>query len=383
MRGHVLQSERLFVTQGNNTTNSDYGVFNLSGSVVGPDISSGQLSYGANNTSQGIFNIVGFVRSGETTSGFGANNASDGLMTIIGDISGGQLNTTNSDRSGANNAGRGTLIIKGNLFAGPSNGSRGAMNSSTGILAITGDVFGGGTSLSPGAVNSNTGLLYIEGNAYGSSGVGAQNTGQGILIVTGIAKGGGASSGFGASNTNQGSIIVGRAVGNEWGRTVITGITNACPGVNSGNLYGLVKVQALQMGIQGVWPTTGNIALDHVPTSSLSARTFNNPPTVPGSMVFVTTLTGGTSFVPAVSNVRLGIVYDLNSKTGTLIMPPAEVVLRTEPLDDGFGAASFDSDLIWTVPLVDIRALANNTIGRRLLNVATLDRTGDARVQLR
>jgi hypothetical protein len=373
--------------------NSGAGTLNLVGTYIG-DIranSADRRLAAVRNNSVGTVNLIGVIRGGVngSNSSTGLWQASTGTINVSGLAIGG-----GGDRGHAiacADAGTGSINVIGTLQGGAGTNCGGISNLRS-LATIYGNVFGGNGVGSTGISNPVGGSVFVYGSVYGGAGSdGITNSSVGTVLVTGSSVGGSGSDRVGVRNSGLGSSQVGVAVANAWGRNS-SGVTGPSVGIANSNIYGLVTLESLQIGSNGLWPTAGNILLNHVESTQLSGRSeyyynsftaFDTKTNSASGIIFLTTKRGGTTFVPVVSNVRQGAVYDLGSKTGTCILPIKEVVLRTEGLNDGFGSANFDSDLVWKVFLNDIRALSPNSIGRRLINAISIEKTGGAIRELR
>jgi hypothetical protein len=255
------------------------------------------------------------------------------------------MTTGTSGTSGAlTNGSQGTINLIGNSTGGSVGNSYGCHNGGSGVFNITGNVFGGTGGNGYGLQNISTGTCLITGNAFGGTGSGSgafgANNGAGTMTITGSATGGNSAGALcnGARNAT-GTLIVGLAIGNNYGPS---GAVNPCVGVESSAQGSLTFVKQLQFGPLGMSPVSGSIRL--TPDTTNTARffvsagvtkTLSDPAAVAGTY-------------PSTADVRLGTTYANGHNTGTLAVPAAGSVALGVPVDATTGTAVLTASNVQT-----------------------------------
>jgi hypothetical protein len=358
--------------------NTDFGVLELTGNIVG----FGQYSYGLQNRGRATATIYGIVSGGGTNGSGAIYNSSLGTITIYGDV----YSTSIPGGGGfgiENVALNGTINIFGNVY-GTMNNSQAVYHNGANTINITGDVFGGDLGNSYGVLSLSHGRVNINGTVRGGSGIdsyGVLNSGRGSVFINGAAVGGVGTRANGARNNSLGRVFVKTAVGNNFGISSV-GIQSV-PGVANVNIFGSCYVEELSAGIRGQFPTDGSNI--YITRKSNNQATFlgavsANPTTIAtptSSITMYSSLTGAPGTIaPLVSNVRSGIRYDFNSLTGTCVIPIPVTVLSGVVYDfDTVGTFFTNLERAWQTQLNQLST--QNTFGRRLRNIITLSAVSD------
>lgn len=317
--------------------------------------------------SPGTLAINGNCTAGTSVNAHGFFNTGTGTITILGDAFGGTggtsggnicigvysangiVNITGTATGGNGGVGThgiyaigGTINFTGDAIGGSGgNPGYGIMNASSGATVnMTGNATGGSRTGNAGAYNAAAGTFSITGNVTGgtSSAYGAANALTGTLNITGIAYASALASG--AFNASSGVLRVTRAVGNTGG-IANTGV-GPVAGLASNNVQSLTYVQQLEFGSSGASPTSGCIYLTN------NTNNLVDFPLEGGGRKTVVDVAGASGFLPAVTDVRLGVSYNQGLNTGTLAVPPAGSVAFGVPVDNTTGTA--------TITASDIRA---------------------------
>ena len=273
---------------------------------------------------------------------------------IVGNVIGG----SGSNSVGALNSGTGSLYITGSVTGGSGGVSAfGCYVSAAGNVYITGNVTGG--SVGEGARALNGGNIYITGNVTGGSGsaYGARNLSTGSIVVTGQAIASATTTAI--LNSSTGTVSVTRAVGNGYGvgsigQSLVAAVDNAVQG-------SITIVQELEWGPLGAPPTNGVIRLS--PASTNLAKFYTGT----GTKTLVDATQGQ---MPAVTDVRSGVIYASGALVGSCAVPPAASVAVGVPVDATVGTAALTAS--------DIRSaigLASANLDTQLAAIPTDIRT--------
>jgi hypothetical protein len=335
-----------------------YIVGNVSGGT------SGSLNHGVLHTGTCSVVITGSVTGGSTAStshGIYSSAASSGAVTIVGVVS------AAAGGYGAY-ATAGTLQITGNVLAV---GAQTGCNSAGGAtITITGNVTGSAGSTGYGVSLANLSTLTVTGTVTGGAGAvahGVHAPGIATIGVTGNVVGGDGAGTYGLNNAGTGTTtIVGLAVGNAYGN----GSTGISPNAGVfGSQTGTTTVTGIQYGSRGQTPTGGNVFLvaDHstavfVHSSGGTTHTLSDPADVANTM-------------PAVTDVRDGVNYNLGGLVGTCHVPAAASVAYGVDVDATMGTACLTPAAVWDRLVADITTA--NSIGKRLKDAATVGAVGD------
>lgn len=361
----------------------------------------------AYDTGSGVINLTGDIIGGNNLSYPGVYIANGNVkLSIVGNVSGSRTNlssgiiaTTSEPLS---------IYIKGNVHGGVSSSAVGInINNVTfaPYIYIDGNVYGGSAST---AVNSTDidSTIIVTGDAVGGTGndtYAIAQTDTGVVVVSGKAIGGTGSSAHGIYNSGAGSVSVSEAISNNWGRGEVV-IGGPSYGVVNNNIYGTVTVKKLKSGARGLFPVAGSISLTKSSDNQvslmcvLSTNESYLPKFFPINQTYVKSVSNDTNYssavsgitgfnllftslsrntiVPPVSDVRLGTIYDVNTKIGTVIIPLASAVDKGVPVDNTTGTALNDITLVWTTPW-SIWDYKPATLGYRVINSISIERAGD------
>ena len=372
--------------------NASSGTVSVTGSIIG------QVGIGLINSSSGTVNIIGNIRSTGAGRGMDISNGnvsvlgnvnagpsnygiliSSGFLSLTGNVVGG---TAGSAVYGIHNPDFGYVTVYGNVSGGNGTFAAGIQNAQGTALYCTavvyGDVFGGAGSGAPG-INQigRYSQAYIYGNVYGGVGSGSAGVsnnpagGAFFTYVQGNAYGGLGSTAFGVLNSSGSfAYIQGSAVGNGFGlNSTAAGISQAVQGV-VGSQNAITIVGGLSCGSRGLWPTTGNVFVRPIATSTCSF--FTSALSAGPNIALFTSLSA--NIVPPVSSVRLGTVYNLGDNRGTCAMPSVSSVLQGIAVDNSMGIVALQPQTIWDYSVLS--ATDVNSLGGRLKDVATVQSVG-------
>ncbi|MEI6376577.1 MAG: hypothetical protein WCO97_05230 [bacterium] len=334
---------------------------NIIGNLYGG--SANGTAHAVTNSSSGTLNITGNCAG--SSGGSGVNNTSNGIINITGNCIGGMAYQC----FGVWATGSGTITIVGNITGGSSQQAHGVQNgSSTAIINITGNVFGG-TNVSSsqfGVNNNSTGTINITGNVYGGYTFAVNNASTGTVSITGSAIGGNISAA--ANNASTGVLNITRAAGNGFGLGT-SGITSQ-PGVVSAVAGSLTNIEEIEYGSLGQSPTSGPIRfVDKTSNVALFYRgsSFSSKKTLVDSSV----VAGG---VPASSDVRSGVSYNLGANVGSCVIPNANSVVFGVLVDGTTGSAVLSPASVWNFLISNMST--SGSIGERVKNCSTVASVG-------
>ena len=179
-------------------------------------------------------------------------------------------------------------------------------------------------------------ITNITGSVTGGSGASqtltsytlTQTSGTPTTNVTGVVEAGTKGSGC---NITAGIFTATRAKGNGYGLGSIG--LNQTYAINSTSTSASVRIQEIECGSLGAFPINGHARIIDLTTNKFIGITTNN-----------TTKTlldpnGTTGIVPDQNDVRLGVVYSNQTRTGTLAVPPPSAVLAGVAVDNTVGTA--------------------------------------------
>jgi hypothetical protein len=237
------------------------GTSSIVGNVTGSN--QGNDFYGA-RCNGGSLNVTGNVVGGTSTNSYGIRHDSTGTLSVVGSVTGGSGNGA----VGVWNLGAGTVNITGAVTGTT---QRAIQNNALGTINITGDVTAGSAV---GARNGAGGTINITGNAIAAAANAADNAAAGTLTVSGYAQ---ASTAVAAlNNIAQGILQVGETRSASNGRGAVVGAFRYA--------------------------------------SATAAKTM---PYTPDGQISMTVL-DVAAIVPAVGDVRKGLVYGDGAYTGAL-----------------------------------------------------------------
>jgi hypothetical protein len=306
---------------------------------------------GGGFTNSGNFSIVANAIAGTTQC---LLISGSGINSFIGNANGGTGNGSYS----VNYSGSGTLNVSGNMFAGSGNNSSGLLHNSSGTINLIGNGVGGSANIAYGIYHNSTGNFNITGNVTGgtfSNAYGLYNFTSAIVNLTGNAIG--SNVAVGAFNQGNGTIRVVRAVANSLGNFAgLQGISST----------GVTIVREIEFGALGQNPLFGFVKFDDAITIIAQVRRENN------TYVTLIDATNLPNELPIESDVRQGVSYNADQKTGTLAVPDPSDVRKSVPTDNTVGTAELTGEDI-------LQALNDSTLplAVRLKNVATVQSTGD------
>ena len=313
---------------------------------------------------------------GSITAGSGSVGVVLGLASVLNHTGGNLLGGTGSGApcvTVIGSSATATVNITGNVTGGTGVSSAGINTGSlfAGIITINGNVLAGSGSEGTTISANTTGRVVINGNVTGAtagafSGV---TVNGGVYTITGTVTGGSISTAYGVRIASGVNITV-RIIGTCLGGTVTgaTGLFISTSDTGTTVWVDLAKSSATSRGLQ----YTGSANNTHIILGGIEWHTGGFMP-VEGIVRFVndntvkvtftksggaavtlrdTVLGGGT--VPAISDVRNGIVYNSGALTGTLKVPSPTFVSVGVPTDNTVGSLSGGS-----VSGGDITSIAN------------------------
>lgn len=370
----------------NGITVSNSAILNLVGNVTGGASSTATYGIAFANTSRGV--ITGNATGGLTDVAINVSSTLSNALVFNGlAISG--------STPGIRNATTGTVTINGNQTAVGTALVFSILNNSTGIITINGDCLGA-LSASPSnayIVNNNTtGIVNINGNVTARS-VGPSasvaivnnNNVGGTMNISGNVSGGSVLNAIGVYNNSTGTVNVG---GNITGGSIasnspaiysITAGTIDVTGTTTAGLYpalfstSLTATNILRGNITNALGVPAYFAYN-IKVSPTAVQTATMQTTTNVDRLFSTS--NVSVGAPAVTNVRLGIVYgSTNELTGTMIVPTPANVRNGVPTDNTVGTADLTIAEFWDINASTLTTAGS--IGDRVRNSATVQSTGD------
>jgi hypothetical protein len=280
-----------------------------------------------------------------------------------------------------------TLNIYGNVYA--CRGSRGFGNGGIYLDALNttnifGDVYGGNTGNAYGIYIPDTlCIVNVVGNVYGNT-VGRSVGGHGIfnnttarINISGSAVGSEFdNASYGVFNNSTGVVYAKRAVANSFGYGSLGTVDFPNYGVVSVNISGINLVEELVFGSRGQIPVFGPTYIVKTTTNTVSTQKYNTD--ISGVSLGTKALVDSTitdTFLPAPSNVRLGVTYN-NNLTGTMFVPSASSTSFGTSVDNNQGTAYLTPVNVWNTQTTELTSLST-AIGYRLNNIATVESVGN------
>ena len=260
-------------------------------------------------------------------------------------------NPTGTTARAVYNNSTGTINITGNLTGGSNDSGTACQNNSTGTVNITGNLTGG-TNNGWALYNAITGTVNITGNATGGTGstaYGVNNNGNGSINITGNAVASATTPS--AFNNAAGVLRVTNAIGNDFGLGS-SGANNVVAVVS--NVSGsLTYVQKLQFGGRGNSPTSGPIILTGSTTNTVQLALEG------GGTKTLVDAAATAGVLPAIADVRSGVVYSAGNLTGTCSVPAAGSVALGVPVDATTGTAVLTASAIRTELTPELARMSN------------------------
>jgi hypothetical protein len=270
------------------------------------------------NVSTGTVNVYGDILmhrgSRDQDVHTGIRNDSAGAIWLFGNINHPNMQVVGSGATAIINNSTGSVYVSGNIWAGKKNNytGYGITNVSTGTVQVTGNVYGGGCwtpASNPnnaiGIYQTGNGVVRVLGNVYSLEDIYDTYSNHGVAITTGrlmvdcevIETDGRKSSAIYSTSTNPVSVIN------------VQKVLNSKSGGQAINAY---KVQI-------------------IPSSS--TPTYINHSTGPDTEP-VKYWTANTTFTyPDSADVRSGTIYNNNTLTGVMVVPPQSSVFLGVPID--------------------------------------------------
>jgi hypothetical protein len=249
-------------------------------------------------------------------------------FTLVGNAYGSDTHST----AGVFFSGSGTVLIIGNAVAGllgygayaysisskislignplPSSGANG-LYAYYGSADVTGTVTGGASAVAAiaGHQSQNAGLFRIYGNVSGGTIAGAHGIFSGVagrVEIYGIAEGG----------------------------------VHGAYAVQSFNVANTCKVYSLKFGASGQSPIAGQVQFMVQPSSVVDIYTDSGQRNSCLPSPYICSL-------PSITDVRSGVQYDYNTKTGTCAVPASGSVALGVPVDATTGTAVLTPQAVW------------------------------------
>jgi len=318
-------------------SNLSTGTLNIVGDINGANAATSSNTYGVRNASSGTVNITGAVAiaTGATSATVNAvRNEQGGTVNInlTGTLTGG-IGQAGSAQNTVNNVGAGFIYITGNVTGGSGASANGVINSAAGTVSVSGSCTGGTGSVGL----SNAGTVTSIGAAVGGPGAaGVSNSGT-ISACTTVK---GNAFGVGATVTAQYGLV------------------------NTGVAY----VSNIEYGDLGMSPVSGAVWLTDVASNqSIMYRVGLSKKTLVDAAATA-------SYVPAVSDVRLGTSYNSGNNTGTCAIPAAGSVALGVAVDATTGTAALTPAAVWAY--LTASATTSGSMGERLKNAGTVATIG-------
>ena len=299
---------------------------------------------------KGTVAVYGNVYSGYAS--IGITNDTLGDIVVYGNIIG-------YSNNGVSNYNLGTVTLYGSAFGGSSLGAAGILNSSFGQVYLYGSTIGGSGAYAAGLSNQ-TGMVYITGSAVagsGSNAAGIYNYGAGSIILKGDAIGGIQSAGV-LNVFRNGTVKATKAISN-----------NSAGMKSTNNAINIVTY--LETGSSAVFPVEGPTFVDLIPDSTITFKNNNY------NIVMFSELSSSNNnyIVPKEENVRYGVKYYFDKRTGTVKLPLPGQVKIDEPIDDTIGTSFSNSSDFWNYPFSAINI--PTSIGVRAISSLPLDKAGE------
>jgi fibronectin-binding autotransporter adhesin len=266
-----------------------------------------------------------------------------------------------------------TLTVSGNIQGGSGSSAHGISIEGTGTYNLTagGNIIGGTGSNSAGLSNTTTATVNITGNITNTvpsgngNNVSIANGGAGTVNVTGIVTAGNAQHAI--VNASTGIVRVTRARGNGFGLGS-TGINNVQALVSSVS-GSLSYVEEIEFGSLGNTPVSGPIRFTALASNACVVTTTT------GTFKTLVDTAATSGVLPAVTDVRSGVVYSSGNLTGTCAVPAAGSVALGVAVGNTVGTAILTA--------ANVRAavgMANANLDTqlaRLANAATTQEVAD------
>ena len=291
---------------------------------------------------------------------------------LIGAAAGGGFTCT-SNRIITTNAYAGTTVCLtisgtavttfiGNTYGGSGVGAYGINKTSSGYFTMIGNGYGGTNTIAMGLVCAD-GDSHITGSGYsgmGNTAVGIEVTSPGITTITGNGYALASGVGMGVRVNGTGTCYLGIAVAS----TNISASAAVCQSLN-----GKLIVERLEYSSNGFSPVIGRVFFKNT-NASCDVLKEN------GNRVLLSDSSEVVSQVPAESDVRAGVTYLIGTKTGTLEVPPKEMVALGVPSDDRFGSLNLTVDAEEVAnKFFEGLKISNDELAVRIRNVATVQST--------
>jgi len=330
------------------------------------------INCGTSNSTINIF--ASSIRSNTSGGGamginfFGANQTVTINATNIGSAT---AQGTSVGASGANAAH--TYTVSNNIQGGTLGNSSGIFINSSGTynIAVAGNIIGGAGSSAAGLSNNNIGTVNITANFTNTiastigNNASVSNAGSGTVNITGIATAGNVQNTI--INASTGIVRVTKVRGNGFG-VGSTGINNVHALVSSA-AGSLSYVEEIEFGSLGNTPVSGPIRFIALASNACVVTTTTGTP----KTLVDTAATSGV--LPAVTDVRSGVVYSSGNLTGTCAVPAAASVALGVAVGNTNGTATLTAANVRAAMGLDSANL--DTQLARLANAATTQEVAD------
>lgn len=261
---------------------SNAGSINITGNITN--------GFGVYVTGTTSVSVTGNVLGGSNSNNVGIRVEGNATVSVVGNVTGGSGGAAHGI---AIASGNGPVTIVGNVTAATGNGINSA---GTGAVIITGSV--SAKVAVSGAVLTGSGNILITGSVFSESAVGVSSTGAGDLRIIGTLNGFAVAA---ISKTNGTSFLTGPFLRNV--------------------LYPSIQVVN---STRWVW--------DSSLVNSTYMEVYKSDLTTKHSIY-----TSDSFSLPAIANVRTGIVYGPTNLVGTCAVPPAANVSLNVPVDNTVG----------------------------------------------
>jgi len=287
--------------------------------------------------------------------------------TLLGDIigpSGGVSNGGQAVRYLSSN----TLSITGNITQGtfpggnfPTNIGAALMVNSSATINIIGNVEGSGVGstqtndIASCIVTSSGAIINITGNILGCNlSVAATVRVEGVLNLIGNAI------------ARLGPAVTCQSIGqNSFVSNAVASSTSIAPAVSNISSSAHIILNSSEHSSLGTSPTRGFVKYKTDFANTVTIIKEDNSPVILQDFADI------ENELPVESDVREGVLYNANQKTGTLAVPSPQDVRRSVPTDNTVGTADLTAE-----DILNAIQSSENPVAERLRNVTTNESVG-------
>ena len=325
--------------------------------------------------------LIGNVFGGGIVAVPALSCGSTSSVTIVGNLSGG----SNAQTWALVNTSVSPIFIIGDIRGGSAGNPSIGVVHANGSMTLTGNVYGGSGGTNSYGITQSSGVINVNGNIEGTSFTGIDNLG-GIINVVGNVLGSSTGNGVGVT-TGHGTSQIISLTGNITGRNAaainIATSANTRLSAYNGNITASNASNAVSNA------GTTSTVLTFVSCNILNAPNGRQAIYAPRYQVFPSAsatytrqavngydsyadywTSNATFSYPASSDVVLSTVYNNNTLSGSMALPPTSAVALGASVGTTSGTAApltLDGILNQSVATLN----TPNSIGARLKNVAT------------